>query len=165
MKKLIIGAIALLLAGVIGGVVAGRLVGGNQSVFSGVSNYDSLTLTPTNTTEGLKVGTTTTTQFASTLNLVYATTSAFLIANASIVASTTANVDAAVVGVQPGDFVICDLNASSTLASQFVPRGCVASSTAGFVTMSIWNGTGGSLLPATTNGFGSSTDVLVFRVR
>lgn len=146
------------------------LVGGhNQSAsgvrLSGVTNYDSLTLAPTNATEGLKVGTTTPSQFASTLNLVYATSSAFLIANASITASTTANVDAAVVGVQPGDFVVGQLTASSTLASQFIVKGVVASSTAGFVTFSIYNATGGSLLPATTNGFGSSTQVWIFRVR
>lgn len=151
-------------------IILVSLVGGNQSAskspsFGGTTNYDSIVLTPTNAQEGLKVGTTTTTQFASTLNLVYATSTAFTISNATIVASTTANVDLAVVGVQPGDFVLCELNASSTLVSQFIPRGCVASSTPAFVTMSLYNATGGNALPSATNGFGSSTDVLVYRIR
>lgn len=86
-----------------------------------------------------------------------------ILANASVAATTTANFDCAYTGVQSGDIVMAHLTASSTLASQYVLKGVVASSTSGWITFSILNLTGGSAVPAATNGFGSSTEVIIFR--
>lgn len=86
-----------------------------------------------------------------------------ILANASVTASTTSNFDCAFTGVQSGDNVQAQLSASSTLASQFVIKGVTASTTSGWITFSLLNLTGTSAVPAATNGFGSSTAVVIFR--
>lgn len=86
-----------------------------------------------------------------------------ILANASVSATSTKNFDCAFDGVKAGDKVFVHQVASSTLASQYVIKGYVASSTDGYITFSILNLTGGAAVPAATNGFGSSTEVSVFR--
>lgn len=85
-------------------------------------------------------------------------------ADTSITATTTGAAECAFTGVKTGDTVFVTLNASTTLASQYVIKGAVASTTAdGFIRFSILNLTGGSAVPAATAGFGSSTAVLILR--
>ena len=86
-----------------------------------------------------------------------------ILANSSIAATSTANADCAFTGVLSGDVVMAHLAASTTLASQYVIKGYNASTTAGFVTFSILNLTGGAAVPGATVGFGSSTEVEIFR--
>lgn len=86
-----------------------------------------------------------------------------ILADASVAATSTKNFDCAFAGVNAGDTVFVTEQASSTLASQFVIKGATASSTTGFITFSILNLTGTAAVPSATNGFGSSTQVLILR--
>lgn len=86
-----------------------------------------------------------------------------ILANASVGATSTANFDCSFTGVKSGDTVMAHLTASSTLASQYVIKGYVASTTDGWITFSILNLTGGAATPAATNGFGSSTEISILR--
>lgn len=86
-----------------------------------------------------------------------------LIVNGSISATSTKNYDCAVTGVVSTDKVYALTLASSTPAGGGVfVVGANASSTAGFITVTVTNLTGASYNPATT-GFGSSTPYLVLR--
>lgn len=100
----------------------------------------------------------------SNLSLVKAGTCSIL-ANASVAATSTANFDCAFTGVRSGDVVVVTQVSSSTVASQYVIKGANASSTADFITFSVLNLTGAAATPAATNGFGSSTQVLIFRTQ
>jgi hypothetical protein len=86
-----------------------------------------------------------------------------LIANYSIAATSTGNVDCSVTGVVSGDKVFVSLPASTTIASQYAVKGVSASTTSGFITVSLLNLTGTAAVPATTNGFGSSTQYWIVR--
>lgn len=94
-------------------------------------------------------------------NLVFGTCT--ILANASVAATSTSNFDCAFTGAVSGDKVVASLAASSTLASQYVIKGVSASSTSDFITFSILNLTGGAAVPAATNGFGSSTQIILVR--
>lgn len=153
----IIGVLALVIA------IIGIFTPAGQSVvkgaLGGVSNYDTIGVTGLQVGPGCNGGGTCT---GSTLSFVSKGT-CFLIANTSITASTTQNVDCAYTGVVAGDTVIASLQASSTNASNYIIRGVQASTTAGFITFSLLNQTGTSAVPAATNGMGSSTSVTIFR--
>lgn len=123
---------------------------GKSATFGGVTNYDEVDAT------AIKIGGTN----GSRVGPIISTTCT-LLANTSITASTTANVDCVVAGVNPGDIVTGNLQASTTNASNYDIRGISASSTAGFITFSLYNQTGANAVPAATNGFGSSTEVMV----
>lgn len=83
-----------------------------------------------------------------------------LIANVSITASTSAPVDCAVTGVASGDAVFAQLSTTSQNATnrQWLITSAKASSTAGYVTVMLWNGTGANAVPSAT-AVGSSTNV------
>lgn len=154
-QKVFLGVLTAVavLALVIGSVA---LVGGNQSADLGASTpgtrfphgvtFGDPSYSPTN------------------LALVKAGTCTIL-ADASVAATSTKNFDCAFTGARSGDIVVAALQASSTLASQYVIKGVTASSTADYLTFSILNLTGGAAVPAATNGFGSSTQVELFRAQ
>lgn len=87
-----------------------------------------------------------------------------LLANYSIAASTTANVDCLIPDAVAGDVVRLQLAASTTLASQYMIKAAAATST-GAVTAQITNLTGATAVPAATNGFGSSTVYQLWRAQ
>lgn len=93
------------IAGAIGAVLTVALVGGQSAKLAGVTNYDSLTLSPTNMNEGLKVGTTSADTF---VNMKHGTCNAQT-ATASFSASTTAQFVCSATGVRSGDQVFAFL--------------------------------------------------------
>lgn len=86
-----------------------------------------------------------------------------LLANTSITATSTGNVDCAITGIKSGDLVFMRLAASTTLASQYVMKSAQASTTNGYATVQLINLTGATAVPAATNGFGSSTAYQIYR--
>lgn len=86
-----------------------------------------------------------------------------LLAHSSIPATTTRSVDCAITGIRSGDLVDLNLAASTTLASQYVIKSSQASTTNGWATVQLLNLTGGTAVPANTNGFGSSTVYKLYR--
>lgn len=145
-----------IVSGIVSAIVALVAVfsfgGGN---FAGVSHLSGLNVGA----DGLSVGTAST---ASTLSYVQKGTCTIL-ANSSVAATSTANFDCVAAGVEDGDTVFVTQAASSTIASQYVIKGAVASSTDGYITFSILNLRGTAATPAATNGFGSSTAYLIIR--
>ncbi len=75
----------------------------------------------------------------------------------AVLATTSVAADCAVTGVVAGDLVFTNLATSSALAYIYGAR---ASSTAGYITVKLFNMTGGT---SDVSKFGSSTAVLVFR--
>ena len=78
-------------------------------------------------------------------------------------ATTSAAYDCAVTGAAAGDIVLATMSTSSPTAHVFHGwriLGVNASSTAGFITLHIWNGTGANAVPSAT-GVGSSTPYAV----
>jgi len=86
-----------------------------------------------------------------------------LLANFSITASTTRSVSCAVESARSGDVVMVNLLGSTTLASQYIVKSSQASTTSGFIEVQLYNATGGSVVPAATDGFGSTTTYLLER--
>lgn len=89
----------------------------------------------------------------------------FLLADFSITATTTRNVDCAITDAVAGDRIQLTLAASTTLASQYIVKSSQASSTSGFATAQLVNLTGGNAVPSATNGFGSTTEYRLFRTQ
>lgn len=158
-----------LVLGLLGGMIAIGLFGGGHSFGGTVENF------PTWFYNGLKAGNGSTAPFqigsngsvtigtSGTATTKQINTTCFLLANFSIAATTTRNVDCAVTGVTAGDMVDATLAATTTMAGQYVIQSVQASTTAGFVTFSLLNLTGQSAVPAATNGFGSTTVVFITR--
>lgn len=164
MKNFIISAVTAAIVA----ALAVALVGGNQSVPSvqGVTNYDSVTITPTSFSEGLKVGTSTPTNVNNLIvakgTCVLGTLGASSI-DASQAASSTASYDCAITGVLPGDTVFATFATSTpSIVNGWSIQGAKASSTAGYVSILISNLTGTARVPSAT-GVGSSTNVMVIR--
>ncbi len=92
-----------------------------------------------------------------------------LLADSSIPATSTRAVDCAIPasgsfnGIRSGDIVRLNLQASTTLASQYIIKSSQASSTNGYASALLVNLTGGAAVPSATNGFGSSTVYQIFR--
>lgn len=148
MALIVVAIIAVL------GLVFPRL--GSQIVsFGGVTNYDELDAT------ALKIGGTN----GSRVGPVIATTCT-LLANNTIAATSTGPVDCAVTGVVAGDVVFASLATTTATGAfntaNYIVASAMASTTSGFVTLRIYNGTGASAIPAATSGVGSSTQILVF---
>lgn len=116
----------------------------------GVTNYDELDAT------AIKIGGSNGSRIGPIIE-----TTCNLQANFSITATTTRNVSCPVTGVVSGDNVWVTLPATTSIASQYVLVGAVASSTSGSVEVSLLNLTGTSATPAATVGFGSSTIVRI----
>lgn len=137
------------------------LVGNNQSApkFSGLTNYDGLVIQPVESTDVFKV---TDGTYGSGYRLI-STGTCSLLAHSSIPATTTRSVDCVIPEAVSGDIIFMNLAASTTLASQYVIKSSQASSTSGFATAQLLNLTGGTAVPANTNGFGSSTVYQLFR--
>ncbi len=170
MNKNIAIVIAILLAGVFGGI-AGKLVGGNQSVSHKLGSADFVTnLNGLELSQGLMVTGSSTLVFnlkngATGTNIMqrnqglcyiypYATT---------IAATSTANVDcqatsnasggggagalAALTGVQANDIVVASLSTTTsgtTWGNGITLAGASASTTAGYITLHLINNTGGT---------------------
>ena len=134
-------------------------LGGQQMTdkLGGMTNLDGLTITPVLSSDGLAVGSS-----GTTIQKVIDTTCS-IVANSSVPATSTRNFDCTVTGVVSGDRVTAMLAASSSVASQYVIKGVTASTTDGYVTISLLNLTGTAATPAATNGFGSSTLIRVTR--
>ncbi len=86
-------------------------------------------------------------------------------ANASIAATSSALVDCAATDVVASDVVSLTLQASTTLASQYVITSAIASTTAGHIQLRLLNLTGTAATPTATNGFGSSTVFQIWRAQ
>lgn len=83
-------------------------------------------------------------------------------ANTAQGATTTAAYDCVVSNVLPGDTVM--IQAATTSANGWLVVGANASSTAGFITLNLFNGSGTSRAPsAGGNQIGSSTQYLILR--
>lgn len=159
----VIATLALVIAGVAISLRAGLFLGS-----SGATHYQKESFV-----EGLFAGTGRQFEISRSGNVRIGTTGTALsvvakgtctiLADASVAATSTKNFDCAFSGVKAGDTVMAHLSASSTLASQYVIKGYVASSTDGYITFSILNLTGAAAIPAATNGFGSSTQIVILR--
>lgn len=141
----------------IGVVVVIVIAIGAYKVFSvpsygGVTNYDEVDAT------AIKIGGSNGTR----IGPIIAGTSAFVGMNASQAASSTVTYDFPVTGVVSGDYVQVTLATTSQNSSvlNWSIRGCVASSTSGFVTCGITNFSGAAAVPSATQ-VGSSTNYLV----
>lgn len=89
-------------------------------------------------------------------------TCALLGANTAQGATTTAPYDCAVAGVLPGDTIMAQ--AATTSANGWIIVGANASSTPGYITFDLFNGSGASRAPsAGGNQVGSSTQYLILR--
>jgi hypothetical protein len=85
-------------------------------------------------------------------------------ADVSQAATTSAPYDCAVSGVQSGDLVIAQLGTTTQNASslRWNIEAAVASSTSGYITLRLSNGTGASAKPSVTS-VGSSTQYVIIR--
>lgn len=121
--------------------------------FGGVTNYDEVDMS------AMKVGPSTATRLS---NLQFGTCS--LIAGSyTVAASTTVAMDCAITGVVSTDGVFAQFATSTINGGGWSIRGASASSTAGFVTISVVNATGGSgLIPAS---LASSTKYIILRTQ
>lgn len=137
------------------------LVGNNQSApkAGGITNYDAVTIRPVDSGDGLKV---TDGTYGSTYTLI-STGTCTLLSNFSITASTTRSVDCVIPESVSGDRIILTLEASTTMASQYVIKSSQASSTSGYASAQLINLTGQNAVPSATSGFGSSTLYQLFR--
>lgn len=166
MKKiiLIIATLALVIAGVAVALRSGLFLGSGSGAthFQKESFYEGLFVGTGRQINFSRNGTMTIGTSGSALSVVAKGTCTIL-ANASVAATSTKNFDCAFSGVRAGDTVMAHLSASSTLASQYVLKGYVASSTNDYITFSILNLTGAAAVPAATNGFGSSTEIIILR--
>lgn len=83
--------------------------------------------------------------------------------NVSQVATSSANYDCAVTGVQTNDFIF--FGQATTVPTTFHGwriMGANASSSNGYITFKVWNGTGADAIPSVSK-VGSSTPVLILR--
>lgn len=150
-----------LIAGVVVAIVIALLSLGiavtkGHPTAGGVTNYDEVDAT------ALKVGGTNGTR----LGLLSFGTCSLIASNYTVAASSTVPMDCAVTGVVSTDGVFAQF-ATSTIGPGIFGgwsiRGASASTTAGFVTISVVNGAGGSaLIPAS---IASSTKFIVLRSR
>lgn len=121
---------------------------------SGVTNYDELDAT------AIKIGGTNGTRLGPIMTGICS----LIAPSFTVSASSTVPMDCAITGVVPTDGVFAQF-ASSTAATfgGWSIRGASASSTAGFVTISVVNGSGGTgVIPAS---IASTTKYIVLRVR
>lgn len=147
MKTLWIGLIVVALI-----AIAGWFSPTVVKSLGGVTNYDEVDAS------ALKVGGTMGTRMS---GFAFGTCS--LIASSyTVAATTTIGMDCAVTGVVPTDGVFAQFATSTQIGSGgWQIRGASASSTAGFITMSVVNGTGASsLIPAS---IASTTKYIVLR--
>ena len=140
-------------------LVALLVLVGNQSVFVGASG--DINTVAVKFVKGLFVGDNS--RYTPTKLTLVEKGTCDLLANFSITASTTRNVDCAIADARSGDVVILNLAASTTLASQYVIKSSQASSSSGYGTAQLLNLTGGTAVPAATYGFGSSTQYTLLR--
>lgn len=146
-KQNIAIAVVALLA--IGGYFFPVVVGSH--LFGGVTNYDEIDVT------AIKVGGTN----GSRVGPIIVGTAA-IIGASTVTATTSAAFDIAITGIVPGDIVQAQLATSttSTFAGWHIQT-TVASSTAGFATLTLTNLTGANANPSVT-GIASSTSYQVF---
>lgn len=155
------------------GLVGLALVGGNhQSAntpsgrtdrLAGVTNYDSVTITPTIALEGLKVGTSS----PSTANNIILSKCDLSVGIYTVAATSTRNFDCAVSGIRPNDFVFVSATSTGAVGGSSTPfyslgwmiAGANASTTAGTVTVGLTNLTGSTAYPPAW--IASSTQLLI----
>lgn len=157
-KTLTIGVLVAIVIAIVGLFTPVRQA--VSQAFGGTTNYDTVSAT------GLQIGVGCNDSYKTCLGSSIAAIfkgTCTLLADSSVTATSTKNFDCAIPNVQPGDIVQAQLNASTTPASQYVIKGVMASTTPGFITISLLNLTGTSAVPSATNGFGSSTDYEIFR--
>lgn len=149
-------------------LVSSLLLGGNKApVLGNVAAVDATNATNQRVfTRGVQIGTT-----ATNRNLVSGLQfgSCALIVPGTIAATTTRNVDCAVTGVVSTDTVLSAVISSSTYSGSLITGsgGVIAisaraSSTAGFITVTLLNLTGSTFTFAGT-GFGSTTNYMILR--
>lgn len=150
--------IALVVIGII--AIIGTFTPGGQSMvksFGGTTNYDELDAT------AIKIGGSS----GSRVGPIIASTCALLGFDTTQAASSTAPYDCAVTGVVSGDVVIA-LSASTSqraLNGAWWITGAKASTTAGYITVGVFNGSNSSQVPSTAaaagSTIGSSTPFLI----
>lgn len=120
--------------------------------FGGVTNYDELDAS------SIKIGGTNGTR----LGPIMTGTCSLIASSFTVAASTTVGMDCAITGVVPTDGVFAQFATSTQIGSGgWSIRGASASSTAGFITMSVVNATGASnVIPASV---ASTTKYIVLR--
>ncbi len=120
-----------------------------KSVFGGVTNYDEVDTT------ALKVGGAN----GSRIGPVITSTCSLIAASFTVTASTTAYMDCAVTGVVSGDGVFAQFATSSAIFNGWSVASASASTTSGFLTIGVSNGTGANnVIPASV---ASSTKFIV----
>lgn len=141
--------IAIVIA--VGGYYSPQLKSAVQN-FGGVTNYDEVDAT------ALKIGGTNGTR----LGPIMTGTCSLIMTSYSVSASTTIAADCAVTGVISTDGVFAQLATSTQIGlGGWSVRGASASSTAGFITISLVNGTGATnIIPAS---LASTTKYIVLR--
>lgn len=145
-------SLALILAVVAIGIAIGAVVYKVGPSFGGVTNYDEVDVSAlkVNTTNGTRLG------------AVMAGTCSLIANSYTVAASSTVQMDCAITGVVSTDGVFAQFASSTPGFGGWSIRGASASSTAGFATISVVNGTGGSsLMPAS---IASTTKYIVLRV-
>lgn len=136
----VLGGVALVIA-----IIALFIGIGSRSEVSaplaGMTNLDGLTITPVDSGDGLKVGSN-----GSTVAELIANTCTLIGAGEVITASTTRPFDCAITGIASGDILIGQIATSTAYAPGqvmgFVIVGSKASTTAGFGSFLVFNGTG-----------------------
>lgn len=151
-KNLTIGLVIAIVIAVVGLFTpAGSAV---QKVFGGLVNYDEVDAT------AIKIGGSN----GSRIGPIISGTCTLTVQLATIAASTTAPYDCAVTGVAVGDTVIANLATSTVYTvgqgAGFFVVGSKASTTAAFITVDLFNGTGAAANPSTF-GYSSTTNYLV----
>jgi hypothetical protein len=97
------------------------------------------------TTGGLSVGSSGTT----ITKIIEGTCSLIVAGSYTLTASTTTAADCAVTGAAPGDMVFAQFATSTNVGSGFSISGASASTTSGYITLRVYNGTGvATLIPA-----------------
>lgn len=126
-----------------------------QGLFGGVTNYDEVDLS------ALKVGPSAT---ATRLSDLQFGTCSLIAPSYTVAATTTVPMDCAITGVVATDGVFAQFASSTaTTYGGWSIRGASASTTAGFVTISVVNGTGASgLIPAS---IASTTKYIILRTQ
>lgn len=136
-------------------VVASMFLGGGKIPTLGAAANVTSIGNPWEFNRTVKIGTN-----GATMTELKATTCNLIGTNGSHTASTTVAYDCAVTGVASGDVVLAQLASSTPVgggAFGWDIRGAIASTTAGYVTVLLYNG-GPSVVPSATS-VGSSTQI------
>lgn len=153
---LILGGLALIMAVLALLTALSEKPSSVNEVLAGMSNLDGLTITPAETGDGLKIGSS-----GSTVTKLISGTCSIIAQSYTMAASTSLPVDCAVTGAVSGDAVFARFATSSPTGEGWLVAQSSASTTSGFITMRIVNNTGASaVIPAS---IASTTQYLIIR--